>query len=140
MPFRGKAIAVRLAQDRYDICINDVNANQKGIDEVVREIESSGRKATGFAADVSKLSEVEKLVQHSVEKLGNLDTMVANAGIAQVKALLELTEQDLRNMFEVNLYGVFNCYSAAAKQMIKQGHGGKLLGAARYSAHELARS
>jgi len=59
-----------------------------------------------------------------------LDTMVANAGIAQVKGLLELTEQDLRTMFEVNVYGVFNCYSAAAKQMIKQGNGGKLLGAA----------
>jgi NAD(P)-dependent dehydrogenase (short-subunit alcohol dehydrogenase family) len=58
--------------------------------------------------------------------------MVANAGIAQVKGLLELTEQDLRNMFEVNVYGVFNCYSAGAKQLIKQGNGGKLLGCARY--------
>jgi NAD(P)-dependent dehydrogenase (short-subunit alcohol dehydrogenase family) len=59
--------------------------------------------------------------------------MVANAGIAQVKGLLELTEQDLRNMFEVNVYGVFNCYSAGAKQLIKQGNGGKLLGCARYN-------
>jgi NAD(P)-dependent dehydrogenase (short-subunit alcohol dehydrogenase family) len=58
--------------------------------------------------------------------------MIANAGIAQVKGLLELTEQDLRNMFEVNVYGVFNCYSTAAKQLIKQGTGGKLIGAARY--------
>ena len=72
--------------------------------------------------------------------------MVANAGIAQVKSLLDLTEQDLKRMFEVNgafavtlfhcplltmpVYGVFNCYSTAAKQMISQGTGGKLLGAA----------
>jgi short-subunit dehydrogenase len=57
--------------------------------------------------------------------------MIANAGIAQVKALLDLTEQDLKRMFEVNVFGVYNCYSAAAKQMIKQGTGGKLLAAAR---------
>jgi NADP-dependent 3-hydroxy acid dehydrogenase YdfG len=80
---------------------------------------------------VSNLSEVEKMVEHSVSELGNLDTMIANAGIAQVKALLDLTEEDLRRMFEVNVYGVYNCYATAAKQMIKQGNGGKILGAAR---------
>lgn len=58
--------------------------------------------------------------------------MIANAGIAQVKALLDLTEDDVRRMFEVNVFGVFNCYSAAAKQMIKQGGGGKIVGAARF--------
>jgi NAD(P)-dependent dehydrogenase (short-subunit alcohol dehydrogenase family) len=127
----GKAIAFRLAQDGYSVCVNDVQANKAGIDEVVEEIKSIGQKATGFVADVSKLFEVESLVQHAVQELGNLDTMVANAGIAQVKALLDLTEEDFKRMFEVNVYGVFNCYSAAARQMIKQGKGGKLLGAAR---------
>jgi NAD(P)-dependent dehydrogenase (short-subunit alcohol dehydrogenase family) len=57
--------------------------------------------------------------------------MIANAGIAQVKALLDLSEEDVRRMFEVNVFGVFNCYSAAAKQMIKQGTPGKIIGAAR---------
>jgi len=126
----GKSIALRLAQDGYDICINDVSANKAGIDDVVKEIESSGRKAIGVVADVSKLSEVEGMVQQSVKELGDLDTMVANAGIAQVKALLDVTEQDMRRMFEVNVFGVFNCYSTAAKQMIQQGSGGKLIGAA----------
>ncbi len=58
--------------------------------------------------------------------------MVANAGIAQVKALLDLEEEDLKRMFEVNVFGVFNCYREAAKQMISQGTGGKILGAARF--------
>jgi NAD(P)-dependent dehydrogenase (short-subunit alcohol dehydrogenase family) len=128
----GKSIALRLAQDGYDVCINDVSANQAGIDEVVKEIQATGRKSTGFVADISVLAEVEKLVQHSVKELGPLDTMIANAGIAQVKALLDLSEQDLRRMFEVNVFGVYNCYSTAAKQMIKQGTAGKLLAAARY--------
>jgi len=97
---------------------------------MVEEIKSKGRKATGYAADVSKLSEVEGLVKHSVKELGNLDTMIANAGIAQVKALLDLSEEDLRRMFEVNVFGVYNCYTAAARQMISQGNGGKLIGCA----------
>ncbi|KAF2649705.1 acetoin dehydrogenase-like protein [Lophiostoma macrostomum CBS 122681] len=126
----GKAIALRLAQDGYDICVNDIPANKSGAEEVVSEIRGLGRNAFPFMADVSKLQEVQKLVEASVNELGPLNTMVANAGIAQVKALLDLTEEDLKRMFEINVYGVFNCYSTAAKQMIKQGNGGKLLGAA----------
>lgn len=57
--------------------------------------------------------------------------MVANAGIAQVKPVLDLTEEDVKRMFEVNVFGVFHCYSIAARQMIKQGGGGKLIGCAR---------
>jgi NAD(P)-dependent dehydrogenase (short-subunit alcohol dehydrogenase family) len=97
----------------------------------VKEIQSLGRKSYGHVADVSKLSEVEELIAASVKNLGDLNVMIANAGIAQVKSLLDLTEDDVRRMFEVNVFGVFNCYSAAAKQMIKQGGGGKIIGAAR---------
>jgi NAD(P)-dependent dehydrogenase (short-subunit alcohol dehydrogenase family) len=96
------------------------------------EIQAMGRKSYGHAADVSKLSEVEKLIEASVKNLGDLNMMIANAGIAQVKPLLDLSEDDVRRMFEVNVFGVFNCYSAGAKQMIKQGTGGKLVGCARY--------
>lgn len=58
--------------------------------------------------------------------------MVANAGIAQVKSCLDLTEEDVDRMFGINLGGVMNCYQVSAKQFIKQGTRGKLLGAARY--------
>jgi len=126
----GKAIAIRLAEDGFDVCINDVSANKAGIDETVKEIEALGRSSYGHVADVSKLSEVEELVAAAVKNLGNLNVMIANAGIAQVKQILECTEGDIRRMFEVNVFGIFNCYSAAAKQMIKQGGGGKIIGAA----------
>ncbi|KAK0122232.1 hypothetical protein ONS95_010485 [Cadophora gregata] len=154
----GKAIAIRLAEDGFDVCINDIAANKAGIEEVlppsptypksprvffetsrltssssktVKKIQSLGRSSYGHVADVSKLSEVEALIAASVKNLGPLNVMIANAGIAQVKALLDLSEDDVRRMFEVNVFGVFNCYSAAAKQMIKQGGGGKIVGAAR---------
>ena len=97
----------------------------------MKEIRALGRSACSHAGDVSKLSEVEALINTSVKNLGPLDVMTANAGIAQVKPLLDLTEEDVRRMFEVNVFGVFNCYSAGAKQMIRQGAGGKLIGCAR---------
>jgi NAD(P)-dependent dehydrogenase (short-subunit alcohol dehydrogenase family) len=98
----GKAIALRLARDGYDVCINDISVNKAGADEVVKEIQGLGRKSMAYTADVSDLRAVQGLVRASVEELGPLNTMVANAGIAQVKALLDLTEQDLKRMFEVN--------------------------------------
>ena len=113
----------------------DPNANHYSSDynlpQVVAHIHNLKRRAVGIVADVSQRSEVETLVQKSVDALGPLDVMIANAGIAQVKPVLELTEHDVEHMFSVNLFGVFNCYQVAAKQMIKQGTKGKLIGAAR---------
>lgn len=147
----GKAIALRLANDGYHVCINDIEANKSSADEVVKEIQNLGRKAFTYTADVSKLSEVQAMVKASVSELGPLNTMVANAGIAQVKAVLDVTEEDLKRMFEINrwspyftvleqttdyrvVYGVYHCYATAAKQMISQGTGGKLVGAASVAA------
>lgn len=131
----GRAIALRLAQDEYDVCINDIAANAAGCDAVAEEVRALGRKACVATADVSVFKEVEQMVQTSVKELGPLNTMVANAGIAQVKALLDLTEEDFDRMFRVNVYGLNNSFKAAAQQMIKQGNcklddPGKLIGAA----------
>ena len=98
---------------------------------MVAEVKSLGQKSVPAVADVSKLDQVQKMVETSTNELGPLNTMVANAGIAQIKQLLDLTEEDVHRMFDVNVFGVFNCYSTAAKQMIKQGSGGKIIGAAR---------
>ena len=71
----GRSIALRLAQDGYDVCVNDVSANQKGCEEVAKEIKDMGRKSCVAIADVTKLSEVEQMVQTSVKELGDLNTM-----------------------------------------------------------------
>lgn len=71
----GRAIAIRLAEDGYDVCVNDIAANEKGAQEVAQEIQKLGRKSAVAIGDVSKLSEVEKIIQHSVKELGDLNTM-----------------------------------------------------------------
>lgn len=119
----GEAIARRLAKEGYKVCVNDISANKSGIDKVVAEInkEHGDGQAIGYAADVTKSKEVEDMIAESVNKLGPLTVMVANAGIAQVQSMLEISDDDAHRMFDVNYFGVWNCYTRAAKQMIKQG-------------------
>jgi NAD(P)-dependent dehydrogenase (short-subunit alcohol dehydrogenase family) len=105
---RGKSIAIRLAEDGFSVCVNDIAANSGLVDSVVSEIKALGRDSIGHIADVSKPSEVESLVSTCVEKLGPLTVMIANAGIVQVKSVLEMTDQDIRGVFDVNVIGVFN--------------------------------
>ena len=71
----GKAIALRLAHDGYDVCINDVEANTPGAEEVVSQIKAMGRKSCTAIADVSDYDQVHEMVQKSVKELGPLNTM-----------------------------------------------------------------
>ena len=61
------------------------------------------------------------MIDETVKAFGALHVMVANAGIAQVAPALEVSEEDVSRMFNVNFMGVWNCYTLAGKQMIKQG-------------------
>ncbi|KXJ97343.1 acetoin reductase [Microdochium bolleyi] len=136
----GKAIALRLAADGLEVCVHDVPANKAGCEEVVDEIRGTwGRRSCYALADVSKRAEVEAMVKLSVDTLGPLDVMIANAGMAQVKPVLEITDADFERMFQVNVFGLQNCYSAAARQMIAQqtctaSRPGKIIGAASVAA------
>ncbi|OTB00279.1 hypothetical protein M426DRAFT_15632 [Hypoxylon sp. CI-4A] len=135
----GKAIALRLALDGYDVCVNDLRANQAGCDEVVKEIKDIGRNAVTAIADVTKRDEVKQMIQTSVDTLGPLSTMIANAGIAQVKSVLDVTEEEFERMFAINVFGLQNCFAEAARQLISQGdcrpdRPGKLIAAASVAA------
>jgi hypothetical protein len=99
----------------------------------VAEIKKLGRDSVGVIADVTDLFAVENMIRVSVEALGPLNVIVANAGIAAFMPMIEFPEGLAKKMFEVNVFGVYYCYLAASKQFIKQGTGGKLIGAARYT-------
>ena len=131
----GRGIALRLADDGLDVAVNDIEANGDEFDSVAGEIRGKGRRTAAITADVSEPNEVQSMVRRVADELGHLDVMVANAGIAQVIPLLELTLEDWDRMMSINLRGVFLCYQAAAKQMIDQGGGGKIIGAASIVAY-----
>ncbi|KAI3333923.1 hypothetical protein F4824DRAFT_490613 [Ustulina deusta] len=130
----GKAIALRLAADGYNVCVSDLSANRAGCDEVAKAIRNMGRKACVALADVTNREEVKGMVETSVRELGPLNTMIANAGIVQVRHVLEVSEQEFQQMLAVNVGGVQNCFAEAAKQLLDQGdcrpdRPGKLLAA-----------
>lgn len=128
----GRGIALRLAQDGADVVVNDVNL--ENVNKVAEEIKLLGRKSLAIVADVSKGNEVYGMVDQVVAEFGKIDIMVANAGIAQVKLVVELTEEDWDRVFAVNARGVFLCDQAAAKQMIKQ-KSGKIINCASIAGH-----
>lgn len=128
----GRGIALRLAQDGADVVVNDVNL--ENLNKVAEEIKLLGRKSLAIVADVSKGNEVYGMVDQVVAEFGKIDIMVANAGIAQVKLVVELTEEDWDRVFAVNARGVFLCDQAAAKQMIKQ-KSGKIINCASIAGH-----
>jgi meso-butanediol dehydrogenase / (S,S)-butanediol dehydrogenase / diacetyl reductase len=129
----GRAIALRLAQDGFKVAINDVNLDSAN--SVANEVKAMGRESIAIRADVSNKSEVFSMVNEVVEHFGTLDVMVNNAGIAQIKTLLEVTEKDIENIFKINVFGVLYCLQAASEQMKKQ-NGGKIISAASIAAHK----
>ncbi|KEP51366.1 3-ketoacyl-(acyl-carrier) reductase [Rhizoctonia solani 123E] len=126
----GRAIALRLAADGIDIAVSDLTDKQDALDQLVKEIETAGQKAIAVACDVTKESEVQDLVKKTVDAFGGLDIMVANAGIhGDHVSILDVSDEVFDRFIDVNLKGVLYCYRAAAVQMIKQGRGGRIIGA-----------
>jgi len=125
----GRAIALRLADDGFDVAINDLASAKEKLETLHQEIVSKGRKSHICIADVVEEDQVAHLVDEAVKELGDVEVMVANAGITLMKPLLDTTVQDLDKILAINVRGVFLCYKYAAKRMIEQGKGGRLIGA-----------
>ncbi|KAL8280143.1 hypothetical protein RQP46_007473 [Phenoliferia psychrophenolica] len=130
----GLAIALRLAKDGYDVAITDVAANQAGIEAAVAQIRALGRRSFGIAADVTDDKQVESMIASIVAAFGSLDCCVANAGVARTGALVDQTAADRKLIMDVNVHGVMNTAISAARHMIKQGTGGRIILAASTAA------
>jgi len=126
----GEAIALRLADDGIDIALFDLPTKEAQLNAVVqRIIEKSGRRAIYLTGDVTVEDSVKTSVDKVVEALGGLDIMVANAGVAAFGSLTEMTVEEWDRVQNINCKGVMLSYKYAALQMIKQGRGGRIVGA-----------
>jgi len=125
----GEAIALRLADDGVDVAVLDIKGKEKQLTSVVNAMEAKGRKAIWIVGDVASEEDVKGAVEKTVSDLGSLDIMVANAGVTLFKSLVETTVEDWNKVHSVNALGVMLCFKFAALQMIKQGKGGRIIGA-----------
>jgi glucose 1-dehydrogenase len=122
----GKAIAVGLAKAGASIVI-DYIADPEATEALEREIVSLGDQAIGVEADVSRIEDLQRLVDAAVAKFGRLDIMVNNAGVETRTSVLETTEAQYDKVLTINLKSAFFGVQLAAKQMIKQGGGGRIV-------------
>lgn len=119
----GKAIAITFAQQGSDIIVNYVT-NVNKAEEVVEEIIKMGRKAFSVRANVGNKSEVLKMVEEGIKEFGKIDVLVNNAGINwKTGNMLEASEEEWRNVLQVNLLGTYYCIQAIVPYMIKQKYG-----------------
>ena len=130
----GRAIAERLTADGLGVTVADLPSAKDQMDAVVDGL-GGPEVALGLSVDVTDAESVEAAVAAHVEHFGGLDVMVANAGVAITAPLLETRAEQWQLIMDVNLKGVFHCYQSAARQMIIQGRGGRLIGAASVAAH-----
>jgi len=122
----GKAIVLELARQGANIVV-DYISHPEAADEVERQVTLLGDKAVGVEADVSKVADLERLIAAAVKAFGRLDIMVNNAGIETRTSVLETTEEQYEKVLDINLKSAFFGTQIAAKKMIKQGGGGRII-------------
>ncbi|KAG5636288.1 hypothetical protein H0H81_008517 [Sphagnurus paluster] len=123
----GRGIALRLAEDGYDVGINDISSSAEALDALAKEIAKVGRNSCVAIGDVSIAEDVENMVSTVVEKLGQLNVHNLPNEVNVIIRLADVSEWE--KMFAINTRGVFLSYKYAALQMIKQGKGGRIIGA-----------
>jgi glucose 1-dehydrogenase len=122
----GKAIALGLAKAGARIVIDYV-VHPEATEALERSITALGDAVIGVKADVSRIDELQALVDAAVAKFGRVDIMVNNAGVETRTSVLETTEEQYDKVLSINLKSAFFGTQIAAKQMLKQGNGGRII-------------
>lgn len=129
----GREYALQFAAQGAKVVVNDPGCNKDGqgsspaAQEVVDAILESGGEAIAHLKPVGSVQVASELVQTAIDAFGKIDILVNNAGILRDRTLLNMSEEEWDSVIHVHLKGTFTCLQAAALQMKKQGHGGRIL-------------
>jgi SDR family mycofactocin-dependent oxidoreductase len=135
---QGRSHALKLAAEGADVIAVDIGggrvetisyelASEADLDTTVSAIEGMGRRAVKAIADVRSLSDLRAAVDAGLAALGKIDIVCANAGIGSWAVAWEMTEQQWKDMIDINLSGVFNATRAALPSMVERGEGGSVV-------------
>jgi NAD(P)-dependent dehydrogenase (short-subunit alcohol dehydrogenase family) len=121
----GKAIALAFAAEGADVAILDIN--QSKALEVVDAIRNQGRRACFVRCDVGFADQVTSAMAEAIGFLGGLDILVNNTGVIRFSPIVDMPEEDWDFILRTNLKSVFLCSQQAARHMIRQGRGGRII-------------
>lgn len=127
----GRAIALQLAQDGFDLTVNDIR--EEMIQAVAREVEAQGVKCLAVTADVADAAQVQKMMDDTFAVYGRIDVLVNNAGICPIRKFFDIKPEEMLNTLNINVVSMLICAQAAARYMIQQ-RKGKIINAASQSA------
>lgn len=119
----GAAIALRLAEDGFNIALNDLNEGMFENNDIADRIRALGVEAEIFCADVSKYSDCESMVKAVKERFGTIDALINNAGITRDGLMARMSEEQYDMVIAVNQKSVFNMMKLAGNVMIRQKQG-----------------
>jgi NAD(P)-dependent dehydrogenase (short-subunit alcohol dehydrogenase family) len=129
----GKATAVALARDGYDVGIT-WHTDEAGAQDTAAEVRATGRRAEVRRLDLADATNGPPVVDELAEALGGLDVLVNNAGTGDTTPVLEVELDTWRHIIEIDLTGAFLCAQAAARRMVAAGGGGRIVNVT--SVHE----
>jgi glucose 1-dehydrogenase len=129
----GQAIVLELARLGANVVIDYV-AHPEATETLENQIAQLGHQAVGVKADVSEIAQLQMLVDQAVSRFGRIDIMVNNAGVETRTGILDTTPEQYDRVMAINLKSAFFGTQIAARQMIKQGGGGRIVNIS--SVHE----
>lgn len=130
----GRAIVERFAREGAAVTIDYVSGQDADASALAKEINGSGGQAVAIEANIADQNDVNNLVAQTVQKFGRLDIMVNNAGIEKKVPFLDVSLELWNRVLDIDLTGAFLCAQAAAREMVKQGQGGRIINIS--SVHE----
>ena len=121
----GAAIAASLAEDGAAVVVSGRAADR--LERAAKELEGQGRAVLAVAADAAKREDCDRLVDAAKERFGRIDILVNNAGITRDGLLVRMKDEDWDRVMEVNLRSAFLMTRVAAKAMVRQKSGGRVI-------------
>lgn len=116
----GRDIAIKLSENGALVIVN-YSKDEEGANETCNIIKEKGGFALKFKADVSNFDEAKDLVEFTVKNTGRLDIVVNNAGISNIGLFMDSTEEDIKNLMGINLFGTFYVTKHALGHMLSRG-------------------
>ncbi|MER7520313.1 SDR family oxidoreductase [Streptomyces sp. NPDC126499] len=131
----GRATAVRLAAEGMDVGIT-WHRDRRGAEETAEEVRAQGRQAFVEHLDLTLLPDAADVVDVLADRLGGIDVLVNNAGTGTSTPFLELDPGTVREVLDVDLVGPLLCGQRAARRMVRQGRGGRIVNVTSVHEHQ----
>jgi NAD(P)-dependent dehydrogenase (short-subunit alcohol dehydrogenase family) len=129
----GKKVAEAYLQAGAQVAI--AARHSEVLETVAEELASTGGRVVPIPCDVTQPDQVTRMLEQVTADLGGIDIAVCNAGIVKVIGMLDMSPEEFQTIQDTNVTGVFLTAQAAARAMVRQGHGGVIINTASMSGH-----